>query len=87
MPFTVTEVQSTPNPNATKFVLDHAISDHPVSFFNPESGLQHPIASRLFAINGVCGIFLLGDFITISKTPEGRWAEITPKVKKILTAV
>lgn len=87
MPFTVTEVQSTPNPNATKFVLDRAISDHPVSFFNAESGNTHPIASRLFAIAGVSGILLLGDFVTVNKTPDAKWADITPKVKKALTAV
>jgi hypothetical protein len=87
LPFTVTEVQSTPNPNATKFVLDHAISDHPVSFFNPESGKEHPIAARLFAIPGVAGILLLGDFVTVNKKPEARWGDITPKVKKVLTAI
>jgi hypothetical protein len=84
--FRVMEVQPTPNPNAVKMILDRAISDSPVSFLNPDSGKEHPIASRLFAINGVTGLLLLGDFVTVTKTPEARWADITKKVERALAA-
>ena len=38
MGFVVKEVQATPNPNATKFVVDGQITDQPLSFFNPAQG-------------------------------------------------
>jgi hypothetical protein len=87
LPFNVLEVQPTPNPNAMKLVLDRVIADRPMSFLNPASGNEHPIASRLFAIKGVSGLLLLGDFVTVSKQPEARWPEITKNVKQALAAL
>lgn len=86
MPFKVREVQPTPNPNAVKLILDRVISDRPMSFLNAASGKEHPIASKLFAIDGVAALLLLGDFVTVSKSPEARWADITKKVEQALAA-
>ena len=38
-----------------------------------------PLAERLFAIDGVGGVFLGGDFITVTKT-DGEWPHIKPAV-------
>jgi hypothetical protein len=84
--FNVREVQPTPNPNAVKLILDRVIADCPTSFLNAASGSEHPIASRLFAIRGVTALLLLGDFVTVTKTPEAKWADITTKVKQALAA-
>ena len=82
--FQVLEVQPTPNPNAMKFVLDQTVSDKPTSFFNAASATGHALAERLYAINGVTSLLLLGDFVTVNKAPDGKWSEITPKVKQVL---
>jgi hypothetical protein len=87
MPFRVSEIQPTPNPNAAKFILDREISEHSLSFLNPSAGLGHPIAERLFEIPGVRSLLLLGDFITINKSPEARWDDITGRVRDVLKAV
>ncbi len=87
MPFKVTEVQPTPNPNAVKFVLDRVIGDRPMSFLDAASGKEHPIASKLFAIPGVTGLLMLGDFITVNKQPAARWAEITKQVEQALASL
>ena len=87
LPYQVREVQPTPNPNAVKFVLDRVIADRPISFFDPASGKDHPIASRLFAIAGVTNLLILGDFVTVNKRPEARWAEIKSKVERTLASV
>ncbi len=84
MGFKVSEVQPTPNPNAAKFVLDGAISEGPISFFNPAAAKDHPVAKQLFEIKGVTSILLLVDFVTINKSPDVRWADITDKVQKVL---
>jgi NFU1 iron-sulfur cluster scaffold homolog, mitochondrial len=84
MGFEVKEVQSTPNPNALKFVLDRAIAPQPISFFKAESAAAHSLAARLFKIGGVASLLLLGDFVTVNKQPQAKWSAITKKVRKIL---
>ena len=84
MPYTVTEIQPTPNPNAAKFVLDRPISEASISFLNADQATDHPIAKRLFSIAGVSSLLLLGDFVTVNKTAEAGWASIKRKVQQVL---
>ena len=84
MPFSVNEIQPTPNPNAAKFILDRPISSQPTSFFNPGAAKDHPLAQQLFAIPGVSSLLFLGDFITINKRPDAEWDDITGAVQRIL---
>lgn len=85
MPFIVQEVQPTPNPNAAKFVLDRQVVEQPMSFFNAGAAKGHKLAEDLFAIPGVSSLLLLGDFVTVNKTPDAKWNDITPKVKSVLS--
>ncbi len=84
MAFRIQEIQPTPNPNAVKIILDRSVSDQPTSFFEAAAAQGHPLATRLFEIPGVSSLLLLGDFITINKSPQARWADITGKVRKVL---
>ena len=80
----VIEAQPTPNPNAIKLLLDGPITERPQSFFNADAAKGHPLGEALFTIAGVAGVLLLNDFVTISKTPDAAWKDVTPKVKKLL---
>ena len=84
MPYDVVAVESTPNPNALKFVLDRAISAQPLSFFTAEAAKAHPVASQLFAVPGVSCVLLLGDFVTVNKEPARTWDAIRKRVREIL---
>lgn len=84
MSFRVQEIQETPNPNARKYLLDRPIVSNPTSFFNAAAATGNVLAEKLFAIPGVSSLLLLNDFITVNKTPEARWQEITPAVKDVL---
>ena len=86
MPWRVREIQATPNPNAAKFMLDQPVSERPTSFFSAHAAKSHPLAAQLFAIEGVSGLLLLGDFLTINKRPDADWREITPRVEAVLAA-
>jgi hypothetical protein len=86
MGFKVSEVEPTPNPNAAKFVLDRAVSDQPISFFNAAAAEGHSLAKELFAIKGVSSLLFLGDFITVNKSPLSQWKEISKSVKQVLAA-
>jgi hypothetical protein len=85
MPFKVLEIQSTPNPNAMKFILNAPISGSSVSFFNPASAAGHPVATQLFAIPGVTSLLFLGDFLTVNKSPDAKWKPITAAVAKAIS--
>ena len=87
MPFVVKEIQPTPNPNAAKFVLDRPVAEQPTSFFDAGAAGDHPIASKLFAIEGVSSLLLLGDFITVNKRPDARWPQISKRVRQVLSEV
>ena len=83
--FRVVQVQPTPNPNAAKFMLDRAVSEQPVSFLNAMAGAGHPLAEKLFAIPGVSSLLFLGDFITVNKTQDASWKDVTAGVKHVLS--
>jgi hypothetical protein len=84
MSFRVLEIQPTPNPNAAKFVLDRPVSEQPLSFFSASAAEGYPLAKELFAIPGVMSLLLLGDFVTINKSPEAGWADITAAAEAVL---
>ena len=86
MAFRVLKIQPTPNPNAAKFVVDRTIAEQPISFFNADQAKDHPLAAALFAIRGVSSVLLLGDFVTINKSPDAKWDKITTGVEQVLAA-
>lgn len=75
-------VEGTPNPNAAKFVLDRVILEEGGrSYFDNRDAEDDPLAKRLFAIDGVRAIFMVEDFITITKSDEANWSEIVEDVE------
>jgi len=84
MAFRVEEIQSTPNPNAIKVILDQPVSTEPTSFLHHSAAGGHPLAMQLFAIPGVSSLLLLDDFITINKSSDACWADITSRVRQVL---
>ena len=86
MAFKVIAVEQTPNPNARKVVLDGRISETPLSYRTPESAVGNALAEKLMALPGVVGLLMLHDFVTISKSSEARWADISARAKRILSA-
>jgi hypothetical protein len=86
VPFAISEVLATPNPNAMKFVLNQPISEKPLSFLNASAAVDHPLARKLFDIAGVTSILLLGDFVTINKSSTARWPDIKRNVQHVLSS-
>lgn len=50
------------------------------NFTTAEQSSRSPLASRLFAIGGVDGVFLGHDFITVTKNPAQEWEVIKPQI-------
>lgn len=73
------QTESTPNPATLKFlpgqtVLDMGTADFPSS----ETAGKSPLASRVFAVNGVTGVFFGSDFVTVTKSENVDWDHIKP---------
>ncbi|MCC6968918.1 MAG: NifU N-terminal domain-containing protein [Phycisphaerales bacterium] len=86
MSYAVVEFQETPNPHAMKCVLDRAISESPRSYFTREQASADPLASSLFALEGVTNVLILGNFVTVSKAPGASWKALKAGVERAMKA-
>ena len=72
--FVQTEV--TPNPNSLKFLPGKKVSNSgPYEITNKED-MQNELVRNILSINGVEGIFLGQDFISVNKNESTKWDEI-----------
>lgn len=74
------QTESTPNPATMKFlpggpVLENGSRDIP----NSDEAKISPLASALFSIEGVSGVFLGPDFISVTKS-SGDWQHLKPAI-------
>lgn len=67
--------ERTPNPNSVKWVLSVSIlgAGQSAHFEAPVTAEVSPLAARLFGIDGVSGVFLARDFITVTKRDGVEW--------------
>lgn len=76
--------QTTPNPNALKFVLPNKFFDRPLSFPSEEKARTHPLAAELFALGYVYNVFMVQDFVTVNKLPHVQWDAIQDQIEAII---
>lgn len=80
-------VDPTPNPNAYKFTLDRAVTEGGSrSFMNKEQAQAHPLAAKLFEVPGVAAVFMLNNFVTITRDPGYDWDALAPEVVNVIQA-
>jgi Fe-S cluster biogenesis protein NfuA len=88
------QTESTPNPDALKFLPNHRILPENISspfieYLNPRSTLApphpSPLAASLMNIDGVTSVFYGFDFITVTKRADANWAFIKPEVFSLVT--
>jgi Fe-S cluster biogenesis protein NfuA len=75
------QIEQTPNPATLKFlpgvtVLESGTAD----FRDREDAARSPLAQRLFAVEGVCGVFFGNDFISVTKSDDQEWYILKPAV-------
>ena len=75
------QTESTPNPATLKFlpgqtVLETGTADFP----SAEAADASPLATRIFATDGVTGVFLGADFVTVTKADDQAWDHLRPAV-------
>ena len=74
--------ERTPNPNSIKWVLGRAVVEGGQSahFDSAPSAAVSPLAARLFQIDGVTGVFLASNFVTVTKREDLEWTELAQPV-------
>jgi Fe-S cluster biogenesis protein NfuA len=79
------QTEQTPNPATLKFlpgrdVLGRGTADFPTE----ETAVRSPLAQRLFEIEGVAGVFLGADFVTITKEGDRDWYLLKPSILGVI---
>src|ERR1700743_3158902 len=76
------QTESTPNPATLKFLPGREVMGEAsvADFPTRESAERSPLASALFALNDVNGVFFGSDFISVTKTDASDWRHIKPAI-------
>jgi Fe-S cluster biogenesis protein NfuA len=76
------QTEHTPNPATLKFLPGRTVMDKGTANFTDAAAaaVRSPLAERLFALPEVSGVFLGGDFITITKAGDNDWFQLKPAV-------
>jgi Fe-S cluster biogenesis protein NfuA len=79
--------EETPNPDTMKFVFNKMIlADDAIDFPTKEKAQASPLAKSLFEFSFVNGVFIMNNFVTITRHPGAEWHELIPIVKEFLKA-
>lgn len=74
------QTEATPNPATLKFIPGKPVlEDGTADFRSRNDASKSPLATRLFDIDGVNGVFLGADFISVTKG-EIEWQHLKPMV-------
>jgi Fe-S cluster biogenesis protein NfuA len=74
------QTEPTPNPATLKFLPGRSVLSHgTLDIRDKSAAAQSPLAERLFAIEGIGGVFFGSDFISITKT-DGEWHRLKPAI-------
>ena len=73
------QTEETPNPATLKFLPGQTVLGTGTANFSDGDNIENsPLAKKLFAVEGVVGVFLGSDFITITKKEGLLWEHIKP---------
>lgn len=74
------QTEATPNPATLKFIPGRQVLRSGTADFRAKTETsKSPLAARLFDIDGVSGVFLGSDFISVTKG-DGEWQHLKPMI-------
>lgn len=78
--------EASPNPLSMKFVLNFMLTAEGESYDFPsaKSASFSPLAQALFGFEYVERVFLMNNFITLTKTDATDWAALNPKIRAFI---
>ncbi len=79
----VVRTRETPNPNALQFVINSVILDNGnISFGNKEEAKDDKMAAALFEKPGIINVYVMENFITVTKDDKASWIPLKDRVWK-----
>ena len=70
------QTQITPNPNSLKFLPGRRVSNFGTFEINDKNKTSNDLVRSILSINGVTGIFLGEDFLSVNKKKDSNWEDI-----------
>src|SRR5580704_8958692 len=72
------QTETTPNPATLKFLPGRTVlPEGTLDMRDKAQAGQSPLATRLFEVDGIGGVFFGTDFISVTKT-DGDWQQLKP---------
>jgi len=79
------QTEQTPNPATLKFLPGREVmADGTADFPAAETAGRSPLATALFAVDGVRGVFFGGDFVTVTKDDARDWQLLKPSILSVI---
>src|SRR6202167_706892 len=80
-----TMIQSTPNPNALKFVLNIPVKTQgKVTYKNAGQCKHNPMAAALFTIPNITEVYFFDNYVTVTQDGNVDWDQIEEQIKKVI---
>ena len=70
------QIQKTPNPNSLKFIPGKIVSNNGSFEINNKDEVNNDLIRNILSINGVTGIFLGEDFLSVNKEENANWEDV-----------
>ena len=70
------QTQKTPNPNSLKFIPGKLVSNNGSFEINNKDEVNNDLVRNILSINGVTGIFLGEDFLSVNKKENIDWEDV-----------
>lgn len=78
----------TPNPEAGKLTVDRVLvpgrSGH--TFTSAEEARGNTLAERVLAVEGVAEVFVVADFVTVTKESDAAWPALEGPIRAAIQA-
>lgn len=79
------QTEATPNPATLKFLPGQQVmAAGTADFRSTESAARSPLAERLFMVDGVAGVFLGADFVSVTKADDKDWHVMKPALLGVI---
>lgn len=79
-------LEFTPNPNTLKYSVNRQLLEKGAANFTSRDDAEKrsPLAAKLFAIDGIAGVMVGRDFVTITKSDDGDWDSVHKNASNLI---
>lgn len=86
MPIKIIRIESTPNPNARKLIVEPTAGSIR-SYFRAEDAQDDPLAKALFGIEEITNVLIHTKFISVCAKPGSDWKALSKSLKSTLETI